>query len=102
MKRIILLFILITISIAASAQIRLGVRAAVTFNDLLYIHTQDADLKSNSSNMLQFNAAALANYKFNTFFSLQTEFIYTTLGKITFNIRIRQICLEMFTPIIPM
>ena len=81
MKHTILLLILITISATASAQIRLGVRAGLTFNDLLYIQTQDPDLKSNSTELIHFNAAAVANYKINTFFSLQTEFIYTTLGK---------------------
>ncbi|MBC7450410.1 MAG: PorT family protein [Cytophagales bacterium] len=81
MKHTILLLILITISATASAQIRLGVRAGLTFNDLLYIQTQDPDLKSNSTDLIHFNAAAVANYKINTFFSLQTEFIYTTLGK---------------------
>ena len=81
MKRILLLLTLIILSTAASAQIRLGVRAGLTFNDLLYIQTQDPDLKSNSTELIHFNAAAVANYKINTFFSLQTEFIYTTLGK---------------------
>lgn len=82
MKKIISFFILFTfISISASAQIRLGVRTGLTFNNLLYTQTQDPDLKSSSSEMIQWNAAAVANYRFNTFFSLQTEFIYTILGK---------------------
>ncbi|HSY62935.1 MAG TPA: porin family protein [Cytophaga sp.] len=81
MKRCILLFALITISLTASAQIRLGIRTGLTFNDLLYIHTQDPDLKSNSTEFVHFNATAVANYKITTFFSLQTEFIYTSLGK---------------------
>ncbi|WP_018344168.1 porin family protein [Cytophaga aurantiaca] len=81
MKHFILLFTFITISAAASAQIRLGVRAGVTFNDLMFIHTQDPDMKSSTTGFTYFNAAAVANYKINTLFSLQTEFIYTTLGK---------------------
>jgi len=82
MKKSISLFILFTfISISASAQIRLGVRTGLTFNNLLYTQTQDPDLKSSSSEMVQWNAATVANYRFNTFFSLQTEFIYTILGK---------------------
>lgn len=81
MKRFIFLFIFISLSSIASAQIRLGVRSGLTFNNLLYLQPQDPDLKSNSREFIYFNAAAVANYKINNFFSLQTEFIYTKLGK---------------------
>lgn len=81
MKRTILLLILIALSTAASAQLRVGARAALTFNNLLYFQTQDPDLENSSTEMIQWNAAAVANYRINTYFSLQTEFIYTILGK---------------------
>jgi hypothetical protein len=80
MKRIILLIPFIILTTSASAQLRLGARAGLTFNNLLDMHTQDLDLKNNSRDMIRWNAAAIANYRFNTLFSLQTEFIYTILG----------------------
>lgn len=81
MKRTTLLLILLVLSTTVSAQLCLGSRGGLTFNNLLYIETQDPDLENSSTEMIQWNAAIVANYRFNTFFSLQTELVYTTLGK---------------------
>lgn len=77
MKRILLSLLLIVLSTASYAQLRVGIKAMLTSNSL---HV-NPDSSVAETDMIRGNAGIMANYRFSKRFSLQAELNFTTHGK---------------------
>ena len=77
MKRILLSLLLIALSTASYAQLRVGIKAVLTSNSL---HV-NPDSSVAETDMIRGNAGIITNYTFSKRFSLQAELNFAAHGK---------------------